>query len=108
MTTFERILRSPIILTEGSVIERLRRDSTVRLDPWIENSGLVYTEPGRASLSKIYAQYLEIGKNASLPMMLFTPTWRPNAERVLEAGMAGRHVNADATEFLRALVADYG
>jgi homocysteine S-methyltransferase len=107
MRSLREILQAPIILTEGSVIERLRRDSAISLDPWIENSGLVYTEAGRASLSKIYRQYLEIGRKARLPMMLFTPTWRANAERVRKAGIAGRRVNADATEFLRALVADY-
>jgi homocysteine S-methyltransferase len=108
MRRIDEILRAPIILTEGSVIERLRRDPKINLDPWIENSGLIYSESGRASLRKIYREYLEIGEKAGLPIILFTPTWRANPERVRKAGIAGRRVNADAAEFLRALVADYG
>ncbi len=107
MTKFERIIRSPVVITEGAVIERLRRDTVNRLDPWIENSGLIYTAEGRSSLEVLYREYLDIGQGANLPLLLFTPTWRANPERILQAGLSGRKVNTDATRFLLDLLADY-
>ena len=42
--------KSPCILGEGAVIERLRRNSDFELDPHIVNSAFVYDEAKRAAV----------------------------------------------------------
>jgi hypothetical protein len=66
----------PFILAEGAIIERLRRDPAMTIDPHIANGGLIYSEAGRTALRRIYTQYLDIGKAYNLPMITLTPTWR--------------------------------
>jgi homocysteine S-methyltransferase len=100
--------RSPCILGEGAVIERLHRNSDVALDPHIVNSGFVYDEAKRAALAAICRQYLDIGFEYGLPLLLSTPTWRASRERVEAAGYAGLDVNGDNFRFLDALRKSYG
>jgi homocysteine S-methyltransferase len=38
------------VLTEGAVVERLRRDPAVRLDPELIHAGFVYDPAGAAAL----------------------------------------------------------
>ena len=47
---------SPCILSEGAVIERLRRETDFALDPHIVNSAFIYDEFKRAALEAIYRQ----------------------------------------------------
>jgi homocysteine S-methyltransferase len=108
-STFQEILRqSACVLGEGAVIERLRRDGSIKLDPHIVNSGLVYSETGRAALAKICCGYLEIGRSLDLPLLISTPTWRASRERIAAAGYGGRDVNGDNFRFLDALRGNYG
>ena len=105
---FQELLRtSPVILGEGAVIERLRRDGVV-LDPHVVNSALVYDEVGRAALSRVCRQYLEVGREFDLPLLLSTPTWRASRDRIAAAGLAGRDLNGDNFRFLHALRREYG
>lgn len=93
-----------VILMEGSVIERLRREFTADLDPYILNAGLIYQDRGRNALSNIYTQYLDVGRKYDLPMIVLTPTWRANPERLEKAGFSsGDDVNGDAVRFLLAI-----
>lgn len=108
MSIFDDLKSFPIVLTEGSVIERLRRDPEVKLDRWTENAALIYNDSGRRALRSIYSQYLDIGRRHDLPMIVFSPTWRANPDRVQKAGLAGRDVNGDAVRFLSDLRAEYG
>jgi homocysteine S-methyltransferase len=104
MTTFQEFLaRSPAVLGEGAVIERLRRAPGIRLDDHVVNSALIYEESGRAALETIYRQYLEIGQRYQLPLLLSTPTWRAGRERIAAAGLAGRDLNGDNARFLAEL-----
>jgi homocysteine S-methyltransferase len=91
---------APIVLTEGALIERLRRDPAVRLDPHVLHAGFIYREAGRAALTDLYRQYLDIGRAAGLPILIGTPTWRANPERLEAAGLTGRDVNGDGVRFL--------
>jgi len=103
-TSFQQVLRqAPCVLGEGAVIERLRRDRSIELDPYIVNSHLVYCEAGRSALKKICGGYLEIGRSFGLPLLLSTPTWRASRERIAAAGFEGRDVNGDNFRFLRDL-----
>ena len=95
--------RAPRILTEGAVIERLRRDPAVTLDPHVLHARLLYDPAGRACLAAVYRQYITIAADAGLPLILGTPTWRANAERLRAAGLADRDVNGDAVRFLAEL-----
>jgi len=97
-------LRSvPLILTEGAVIERLRREPGGWLDPVAANAPLLYDPAGRRALERIYGEYLAAAREAGLPLLLLTPTWRANPERLRAAGLEGRPVQADAFRFLDAL-----
>jgi homocysteine S-methyltransferase len=97
-----------IILTEGALIERLRRDPAISLDPYVLHAGLVYDECGRGALRGLYRQYLDIGVAADLPMIVCTPTWRANPVRSRQAGLADRNVNADAARFVATIREEYG
>jgi homocysteine S-methyltransferase len=100
--------QSPCVLGEGAVIERLRRDPSIELDPHLVNSHLVYSEAGRAALEQICRGYLDIGRSFGLPLLLSTPTWRASRERIAAAGFEGREVNGDNFRFLAALRNSFG
>ncbi len=108
MSKFDQRLASPFILTEGAVLERLRRDASARLDPWVDHAALIYDPAGRAALTKIESEYLSIGRASDLPLIVFTPTWHANPERIAKAGLVGKDVIGDCVRFIRAVVSDYG
>ena len=106
---FARFLEShPSILSEGAVIERLRRSVEFDLDPLLINSAFIYDDAKRTALKTICRQYLEIGRRFDLPLIVSTPTWRANRERITAAGFAGVDVNGDNVRFLNALRESYG
>ncbi len=108
-TPFPRFFeQSPIILGEGAVIERLRRNTDFELDPFIVNSAFIYNQEKRSALETIYRQYLDIGFQYDLPLLLSTPTWRAGRERISAAGYEGTDVNGDNFRFLDALRNSYG
>lgn len=88
-------------LTEGAVVERLRRDPRVQLDPHVAHAAFIYDECSARVMEEIYRQYLDIARDSGLPMMTLAPTWRANPERLRLAGLAGKDVNGDAVRFLR-------
>jgi len=100
--------RFSCILGEGAVIERLRRNSDFELDPFIVNSAFIYDEAKRNAIGSIYRQYLDVGEQYDLPLLLSTPTWRASQERIAEAGYAERDVNGDNFRFLDELRKTYG
>lgn len=108
MTFTHALQHAPVMLIEGAVIERLRRDPTVTLDPHVLNARLLYDPAGRLALADVYRQYLEIGQTTDLPILVCTPTWRANEERRRAAGLADRDVNGDAVRLLRTLQAERG
>lgn len=99
---------SPFILGEGAVIERLRRDSRLELDPWLVNSAFIYDDANRAALETICRQYLDIGREFDVPLLISTPTWRANRERIDADGRTGFDVNGDNGRFLDDLRKSYG
>jgi len=105
----QAITNYPVILAEGALIERLRRNPTVKLDPHIAHAGLVYDSQGRAALRQIYRQYLDIGRMARLPLLICAPTWRANPARLRQAGFDDQiDVNGDCARFLASIRAEYG
>ena len=102
--SFAEFLESaPCILGEGAVIERLRRNNDLKLDPYLVNSAFIYEDAKRAALETICRQYLDIGREYGLPLLLSTPTWRASRERIAAAGYAGFDLNGDNFRFLDAL-----
>jgi homocysteine S-methyltransferase len=91
----ELLENSPCVLGEGAVIERLRRDPALTLDPHLVNAAFLYEGPSRAALEVILRQYLAIGRDFGLPLLVSTPTWRASRERIAAAGYARVDVNGD-------------
>ena len=96
------------IIGEGAVIERLRRTEGCELDPWVVNSAFIYDPIKRAALEQICRQYLEIGQEFDLPLLLSTPTWRASRERIEQAGYVRCDLNGDNFRFLDDLRKSYG
>jgi len=99
---------SHVIIGEGAVIERLRRDTDLPLDPEVVNAAFIYDERKRSALETIYRGYLDVGFKSGLPLMLSTATWRASRERIESAGYQDRDVNADNYQFLDDLRKTYG
>ena len=74
----------PHIITEGSIIERLKREFNYPLDDLLSNALMIYDEAGKVLLEKIYREYIDIAESSDLPIMLLTPTWRTNKERTIK------------------------
>lgn len=98
----------PCILGEGAVIERLRRTGDLELDPHLVNSAFIYDDGKRAAQEAICRQYLDIGREFGLPLLISTPTWRASRERIDAAGYGGVDVNGDNVRFLDRLRRSYG
>jgi homocysteine S-methyltransferase len=110
MRNFESIMTARVVLTEGSMVERIRRASEVELDPFVSHAGLVYSESGRAVLKNIYTEYIDIGRKYRLPFIALAPTWRANPERVAKSQYAarGKDINRDCVEFVHGIRKTYG
>lgn len=90
---------SDLVLMEAAVVERLRRDAGVPLHPRLLHAHFVSSERGRCALEDIYRSYIDVALEAHLPLLLCTPTWRANRERVREAGVAA-DINSEAARFM--------
>ncbi len=104
----EFIDQNRCILGEGAVIERLRRISGMELDPYLVNAAFIYEDAKCAALESICRQYLDIGHDFGLPLIMSTPTWRASRERIAAAGYDKFDVNGDNFRFLDALRRSYG
>lgn len=102
------ISNSNIILTEGAIIERLKREFNYPLDELLSNAVMIYDENDKNLLEKIYREYIEIALNSGIPILLLTPTWRANKERTERAGFDLNKLNKDAFEFVDKIRNSYG
>ena len=102
MDFIETIANTDFILAEAAVIESLRRSGAAVLHPRLENALLIYDDVGRTALTGVYRDYVSIARQAGVPIIICTPTWRANPERISAAG-ATRDVNGDAVAFLKQL-----
>jgi homocysteine S-methyltransferase len=101
---FARCLASEaLILTGGSMFERLRRSPEVVVDPDVAHASLLYDDAGRAVVERVQAEYLSVAREQRVPMIVSANTWRANAERVQRSAYAGRDVNAANVRFAREL-----
>ncbi len=98
---------NPLILAEGAVIERVKREFKYELNPYLQNACMVYDVAGRIILDKIYNQYLSVAYKFNIPMLTLAPSWRANPERIKLAGFKDKNVNADCFEFLNKIRSRY-
>lgn len=104
----ERVARRDLVLTEGAVIERLRRSTDIVLDPEVANTSLVFDAAGREALRRIWRSYLDVARDWRLPMIVCAPTWRATPERLARTGLpSAAQVCAKAVELVRELRAEY-
>ncbi len=92
---------SPLILTEGAVIERLKRETQFVLDPHIAHAAFIYSPERREALESIYNEYIDAVQPSGLPLILFTPTWRASSDRILLSAMSQRDINGDNVAFMK-------
>jgi len=95
-------------ITEGAVLERVRRDPGISLDPHILNGGFVYDTEARSRLAEIHADYIRVAREARLPILAFTDTWRCSQRAIDASRFKGRPVNQDNVLFLNELRAYFG
>jgi S-methylmethionine-dependent homocysteine/selenocysteine methylase len=98
----ETLEKTDFMLAEAAVIESLRRSGAVELHPCLENALLIYDDVGRTALTGVYRDYVSIARQSGVPILICTPTWRANPERIFAAGIT-RDVNGDAVAFLKQL-----
>lgn len=96
-----------LILIEASVEEALRRSTDVTLHPHLGNALLIYDGIHKNILAELYHSYISIAYQAKLPILILTPTWRANYERLSEANIS-KNVNRDAVKFLNDLSETFG
>lgn len=92
----------PLILTEAAVVERLHRRPDLALHPDLIHAPLLLEPGGRAALAEIYHSYIQVAQEAALPMLLLTPTWRADRDRLRASGLA-MDLNQAACSFLQEL-----
>jgi S-methylmethionine-dependent homocysteine/selenocysteine methylase len=107
MVLRELLSENPLILAEGSVIERIKREFKYKLNPYIQNATMVYDAKGRLILDKIFTQYISVAHKYKLPMLNLAPTWRTNPECIELAGYKEKNVNADCVKFLENIRSRY-
>ena len=84
---------------EVAILEPLRRNESIVLHPRLENALIIYENQGQEALAKLYQSYIDIACQANLSILLCTPTWRANSERVQESHVE-LNINGDAVHFL--------
>lgn len=102
------ITDNPLILTEGAVIERVKREFKYDLNQYIENAVMIYDTIGKKILDKIYNQYISVAYKFNLPILILAPTWRANQERLELTGFKGKNVNIDCVNFIMNIRDNYG
>lgn len=95
-------------ITEGAVLERVRRDPELTLDPHILNGGFVYDAKARGRLAEIHVDYMRLARKARLPILAFTDTWRCSQRAIDASRFKERAVNEDNVRFLTELRASLG
>ncbi len=98
---FERDIDSgKLVLMEGALGERLKREYGITFDEDVAMAGLVKDIKGRVALQELWNSYLEIAKTYGLPFLATTPTRRANKERVTQSAFEESLIQ-DNVDFLK-------
>ena len=107
MRAFEAaVMNEDVILTEGSVIERLHRRGP-RLAEHLLAASLVLEEEGRTILREIYRSYIDVAAETGLPIMILAPTWKAGAGPCGKAGLDMEMLNSACVGFVREIASEY-
>lgn len=71
-----------IILMEGAIGERLKREYSIYPDRNVALAGHIYQEASRQALKEIFRQYIKIAEIYKYPIMLATPSRKANKDNV--------------------------
>ncbi|MCP4111946.1 MAG: homocysteine S-methyltransferase family protein [Desulfobacteraceae bacterium] len=107
MTLYDVMKENDFILTEASIDEALSNSTDVDMHLRLGNALFIYDEDYKNILSDLYHSFVSLACKAEVPIILFTPTWRANRERLSEANIR-MNVNRDAVTFLNDLKAEWG
>ena len=102
MAFVDVLLGSRFILAEASVVEVLRRSGKVELHPELVHCHLIYDTIGRQELTDLYSSYISIAEKSGFPIIVLTPTWRADREKLSNAGIK-EDLNKDSAEFMKAI-----
>lgn len=92
----------PVVLMEGALSERLKREYHIALDPHVTMAKLYRARKESEALSAIWNGYIAIAARYGFPFLACTPTRRTNRETVARSG-CGDDVLAGNITFLRSL-----
>lgn len=74
--------RSAVMLMEGAIGERLKREYNIVIDANIAMASLVYSDYSRQAMKNIFGEYVSIATKYNLPFIATTPTRRASKNRV--------------------------
>jgi homocysteine S-methyltransferase len=109
MNFVERLQSSPVILTQGAILTRLKYEFQL---PTPNSATFVhlFNPAGREAFNEIYRGYMQIASDHNLPMLVKTPTWRAHGDSLVREGFIApddlARVNGEAVAFLRDLRQD--
>ncbi|MCU7811526.1 MAG: homocysteine S-methyltransferase family protein, partial [Candidatus Thiodiazotropha sp. (ex Notomyrtea botanica)] len=89
-----------LILMEAAIVEQLRRSTDIQLHDTLVNAPLIYQKKGQRALTRLYQGYIDIAREADVPFLMCTPTWRANHSRVIDSGV-NLSINQDAVRFMK-------
>ncbi|HEX2944417.1 MAG TPA: homocysteine S-methyltransferase family protein [Clostridia bacterium] len=93
---------SRIILMEGALGERLKREYGLVPDETVALADIIYRSGGSKALGELWGQYIKTAEAFDLPFIATTPTRRANKERVFKAGY-DESIIIDNVEYLKQL-----
>lgn len=104
----DAVAHHDVILGSGSMYERLRRSPHVEFDPHVANASLIYDDEGRGVVAAAHGEYIDIAREAGLPMLVSTGTWRTSRRRVEASNFRDRPLNRDHVRFSQELADNHG
>jgi S-methylmethionine-dependent homocysteine/selenocysteine methylase len=91
-----------VILMEGALGERLKREYGLASDETVALADVIYRIGGKEALRELWGQYIDTAGTFGLPFIATTPTRRANRERVFKAGY-DEAIILDNVKFLKQL-----
>jgi len=96
-----------LILMEGAVAEPMVREHGIPMHPALFNAPAIYDPGSRKVMKRLYQSYIDVASGNGIPILLLTPTWRANRERVgAERSMS--NVNFHAVDLMNEIRSDQG
>lgn len=104
---FENFYNSnKVILMEGALGERLKKEYNITLDDNIAMSNLIYNENSKTALKNIWKEYINTAQKYNLPFIATTPTRRANKERILKSCF-DKSIIKDNVDFLKDIISSF-